>query len=778
LKDLAKSIADDVNIPTSDEVLHISDLKFRVLCENMQEAYASATLDGRILEFNQAFKDLLGYSETELKEFTYQGLTPPRWHAAEAQIISEQVLNRGYSDIYEKEYLRKDGIPVSVELRTYLMKDATGKPAVLWTIIRDIADRKRKERTLRLMQFAVDHFADLVFQVTPDARLVYVNEAACRRLGYSYAELTQMRIHDLDPDFPPERWAAHWQEFRDNGTLRFETAHRTKRGEVFPVEVNANHVEFDGYECVVSFIRDLSDQKRAEKELRISEGNLAAAQRIAHLGSWETHLHNLSDLDQNPLRWSDEVFRIFGYEPGQVPVTRRTFLQAVPPEDRAGIQTAIETAIREHQPYQLEHRILRPDGSTRMVREQGEVCYDSKTGRPLKIEGTVQDITEHKLLEDKLRQSQKMESFGLLAGGVAHDFNNILSAIVMNADFLSQQPGMDAESTESVRQITDAAQRAAHLTRQLLTFSRKQPIRRQYLDLNEVVGNLAKMLRRIIGEDVALQCHFSSEPLPVYADAGMLEQVLMNLAVNARDAMPHGGDLILTLGQIESDSASRPVDLRATDYVCLSVRDTGCGIAPEHLSFIFEPFYTTKDVGKGTGLGLATVYGVVQQHEGSIEVESKLGEGTVFRVYLPIAEVPPDSQSSNASVSKLPVGSEPILVVEDEAAVRSLIVKCLRRLGYQVTEARNGKEALSLWPQCREQIELLLTDLVMPAGVNGLELAGRLSADKPNLKIIYISGYSADIVTEENVRPNVPCLAKPFTPAELAKTVRACLDQH
>jgi PAS domain S-box-containing protein len=418
------------------------------------------------------------------------------------------------------------------------------------------------------------------------------------------------------------------------------------------------------------------------------------------------------------------------------------------------------------------------------VRQTGKTGWTSDTSAPLRnaqgeiigVIGVVRDITESRLLEEKLRQSQKMESFGTLAGGVAHDFNNILAAIVMNTEMLLAEPPQEAESREALQQINEAAQRAANLTRQLLTFSRKQPIRRQHLDLNEVVDNLAKMLRRIIGEDITLQCRFSPEPLPVFADAGMLEQVLLNLAVNARDAMPQGGDLHISLALVEAQSAERPPAMREGEFVCLRVQDTGCGIAAQDLPRIFEPFFTTKEVGKGTGLGLATAYGIVQQHEGLLEVDSHLGKGTTFKVFLPVNRGEKHAPSTASSETSMPRGTEGILVVEDEAPVRTLLGNCLRRLGYQVMEAPNGQEALPLWAQNRDKIDLLLTDIIMPGGIPGQELAARLLREKKQLKVVYISGYSPDLAKNVNLRANLNYLPKPFTPAALAQTVRHCLD--
>jgi len=519
------------------------------------------------------------------------------------------------------------------------------------------------------------------------------------------------------------------------------------------------------------------DRQRASEALRASEASLATAQRIAQLGSWAVEFKSFDDLDQNPLRWSDEVCRIFGYEPKAAPLTRASFYLAVHPDDRERVQQAAKDAIFDRQPYELEHRIVRPDGSQRMVYERAAVFYDSVDGRPQRMVGTVQDITERKRLEEQVRQAQKMEGIGQLAGGVAHDFNNILTIIGSSLGLLRMQPGLTADSRDLLEQASKAVDRAANLTRQLLTFSRKQPLRPQCLDLNEVVSGLTKMLRRIIGEDVNLECKYAADLASVWADVGMIEQVLLNLAVNARDAMVRGGRLVIQTENctIEADRAARLSGARAGAFVRLRVQDTGCGIAAGLLPHIFEPFFTTKEVGKGTGLGLATVYGIVQQHQGWIEVDSLVGVGTTLDVYLPPAGQHQVAEEV-ALPKAIPGGSELVLVVEDDDALRLLVRLCLERYGYRVLGARHGRDALHTWSEHSARIDLLLTDLVLPGGLTGREVAQRLKAQRPSLKVLYTSGYSVENAKANDLVVGVNYLPKPYEPSELARAVRRCLD--
>jgi two-component system, cell cycle sensor histidine kinase and response regulator CckA len=390
------------------------------------------------------------------------------------------------------------------------------------------------------------------------------------------------------------------------------------------------------------------------------------------------------------------------------------------------------------------------------------------------------DMTEQKRLQDQLRQSQKMDAIGQLAGGVAHDFNNILTVILGHAALLRAYGKLPEMANASAEQISQAAERAAGLTRQLLTFSRRQVMQPRQLDLNEVVSHMTRMLGRILGEDIKVQFNYSSTTPLVHADVGMLEQVLLNLAVNSRDAMPLGGRLTINISVLDissQDVAAHPGG-RAGSFVCLSVIDTGCGIEPENLPRIFEPFFTTKEVGKGTGLGLATVYGIVKQHEGWIEVATELNAGTTFRVFLPASDEPAASADEASSEISAGRGTETILVVEDEAPVRELVCNILRTHGYHVLEADCGNTALAIWREQRDRIDLLLTDLVMPDGMTGRDLAARAQSDKPGLKAIFTSGYSADIIGKDFVlQEGLNFLQKPYHPHKLAAAVRKCLEK-
>jgi len=395
-----------------------------------------------------------------------------------------------------------------------------------------------------------------------------------------------------------------------------------------------------------------------------------------------------------------------------------------------------------------------------------------------------EDITEMVSLEAQFRHSQKLESIGQLAAGVAHDFNNILTVIIGYADSILEDRQSDEALGRPLKQISDAAKRAATLTRQLLLFGRKQVIRPRLIDLNGLLQNLSNMLGRMLGEDIHLQSEWDPSLPPIEADAGMIEQIVMNLAVNARDAMTDNGpsrakSLFISTGvvQIDEEYVKHHVDAQTGDHVCLTVTDTGCGMDRETLSRIFEPFFSTKEFGKGTGLGLATVFGIVKQHKGWIDVESKVGAGTTFYVYIPAAPAAVQASVEEQPERGMPIGQqEAILLVEDEEDVRELVTEILETLNYRIVVAQSGAEALELWQEHDGQFDLLLSDVVMPGGMNGHELAQQFRKRKPDLRVILSSGYSPETIGAIADEPDIAFLAKPYPPQDLARLVRKCLD--
>jgi two-component system cell cycle sensor histidine kinase/response regulator CckA len=523
---------------------------------------------------------------------------------------------------------------------------------------------------------------------------------------------------------------------------------------------------------IVALVLEEWERKEAEAALRASE------QRFRQVTENIDEVFWLTDIDKQEMIYISPAYsRVWGRSCESLARDPQSWMEAVHPEDRERVREAALTR-QIAGTYDIDYRIVRPDGIVRWVHDRAFPISDG-AGRVYRIAGVAEDITRGRHLEDQLRQSQKMEAIGQLAGGVAHDFNNLLAVIQMQSSLLLTMPSSVAETHEGLQQILAASERAANLTRQLLTFSRRDVRQTKDIDLAEVTDTIAKLLRRILGEDIALETG-AAHALPlVNVDPGMMEQVLMNLAVNARDAMPQGGQLLLSLDSVEigpDEVASRPCATPGR-FVRLRVRDTGIGIPPADLPHIFEPFFTTKEAGKGTGLGLATVFGIVEQHQGWIDVTSEIGRGTSFEIFLPALPHTGTTAPETVSEPRLPGGSETILLVEDDAAVRALARVSLEHCGYRVHVAESATAAVELWEGLREPVDLLLTDLIMPGGMSGRELADLLVERQPGLKVIYNSGYSNDVVHRElRLMAGSNYLQKPYPVADLATAVRRCLD--
>ena len=516
--------------------------------------------------------------------------------------------------------------------------------------------------------------------------------------------------------------------------------------------------------------QNITERKRGEEALRRSEYRLMQAQHIAKLGSWR-----LEQAD-GTLSWSTEMYRIFGVDSATFAPTVASVMEMVHPDDRDAWLEVMQSSLGNSEVADYHGRITRPDGDIRHLYGRSEVELDA-TGQPARLVGVIQDVTERKQLEEQLQQAQKMEGIGRLAGGIAHDFNNILTMIMGHTELAQSMTDIDDPRYEDIEAIRTAGKRAAKLTQQLLAFSRKQIIAPKVVNPNRMLLTIDAMLRRVIGEDIELVTIPAEDLGHIRVDPSQLEQVLMNLAVNARDAMPHGGQLRLETSNARLD-ADYVVDhpyVTPGDYIRVSVTDSGCGMDSQTLSRVFEPFFTTKEPGKGTGLGLATCYGIVKQSGGHITVDSTAGAGTTFRIYFPQVHAVAESGEVPEMVTAVPTGKETILVVEDEAVVRDLAARVLRSKGYTVLAAAHPSAALEI-SQRERNIDLLVTDVVMPQ-MGGKKLADRLCDMRPGLPVLYVSGYTEDNVVHHGVLDeDIFFLAKPFTPAALAFKVREVLD--
>lgn len=519
--------------------------------------------------------------------------------------------------------------------------------------------------------------------------------------------------------------------------------------------------------------QDVTERKRTEQAQRESE------QRFRQMTETIDEVFWLTDVENYRVIYVSPAFaRVWGRPCETLYEYASTWAEAIHPEDRdATVQAMLTQQVLGK--YDVNYRIVRPDGAVRWIHDRAFPIQDAE-GKVYRMAGVAKDITAQREMEEQLRQSQKMEAVGLLAGGIAHDFNNLLAVIQLQTSLLLTTRELAPRLRKGMEEIMEASERAANLTRQLLTFSRREQKHAKDLNLAEIVDTTIKLLRRILGEEIALETRYSAALPPVHADPGMMEQVLMNLAINARDAMPRGGRLTVTLERIVADEkrvAAHP-GVEAGAFVCLSVSDTGMGIAPAHLARIFEPFFTTKEKGEGTGLGLATVFGIVEQHGGWVEVASALGAGTTFRVYLPALEGAASASTEEIQPPPVRGGNECILLVEDDEILLGVARQTLEHVGYRVLAVPDATEALQVWRRESRDVSLLLTDLIMPGGMTGQELADRLVLEKPTVKVICTSGHSEQVVAQ---RLREDCggsfLRKPYTARTLVEAVRSSLDR-
>lgn len=581
----------------------------------------------------------------------------------------------------------------------------------------------------------------------------------------------QLMIH---PDDRPQ-----WQRNSEAAILGlrpYEVEYRLVRpdGSIRNI-LSRGEVARDSVGCplrIFGILQDITERKAAGDALRESEHRFRQLTETIEGVFW------LSDVSKKDLIYVSRAYeRIWGRSCDGLYRDPLSWMDAIHPEDRERVKLAA-TTLQVAGNYSVNYRIIRPDGEVRWINDRAFPIRNA-AGKVYRIAGVANDITAQQEMEQQLRHSQKMEAVGLLAGGIAHDFNNLLAVIQLQTSLLLTAKDLPVRVKKGMQDIMDASERAATLTRQLLTFSRREVLQAKNLRLEEIVDSTMKLLRRLLGEDVTLRTHFSPGLPLIHADPGMMEQVLMNLAINARDAMPTGGCLTVTLESVKVDEARAVLHPGAAPglFVRLAVQDTGAGIPEEHLGRVFEPFFTTKESGKGTGLGLATVFGIVEQHGGWLEVESAVGRGSSFHAYLPALQ---PSASAVVRTDEPPPprgGAECILLVEDDEALLMVAQATLEHHGYRVLAVPTATEALEVWHKEKNSIDLLLTDLVMPGGMSGQELADRVAAEKAGLRIIHTSGYNDQVVSQRlRESSGGTFLRKPYSSRQLAETVRNCLD--
>jgi len=627
----------------------------------------------------------------------------------------------------------------------------------------------RSAESVRRHALALDSAMDGMAILDDKGTYIYVNSAYARMMGYENFQFLLGKPwrevanpHDVEPVIAEIRESLR-ERHRWFGAV---TLHHPN-GTALPVEMAVTKLPDGGFVCVS---RDVADRRKAEAarieaefKYRTFVEQVAAVSYVSELGTTGQWLYV-----------SPQVETILGYSADEWLANSRQWLKFVAPEDQA-VVTAAEEASMRGEPFQAEYRIQRKDGRQIWVSDTAVVVPGSD--RHPVMEGIIVDITERKQLEMQLQRSQRMEAVGRLAGGVAHDFNNLLTVIKGYTELALNRQGIPAALTSDIQQIDNAAERASALVRQLLAFGRKQVMQPKPIDLNGIVLGLDKLMRRLMSADIEMVTMCQQSIGTVKADPGQIEQVIMNLVVNGRDAMPKGGRLTIETSNAELDAsyALDHVTVRPGSYVMLAVSDTGTGMDAETQAHIFEPFYTTKASGRGTGLGLSTVYGIVKQSGGYIWVYSEPGRGSTFKVYLPRIEEPVEKRKTKERVTPQK-GTETVLLVEDEEGVRELTQMLLETNGYKVLVAETAAQAEAVHAEHRAPIHLLLTDVVMP-GISGRELARRIVLKSPHTRVLYMSGYTDNVIADGGMlEPGLAFLQKPFTPAALALKVREVLD--
>ncbi len=597
-------------------------------------------------------------------------------------------------------------------------------------------------------------FDEIVIFFDIHGSILFANQQLSNKLGYHANEIPELHFDQLFPRKNKKYLDILIKAKTDNKPLRFELPVQTKNGRLIPGAITISKLEAENGTLYLAIIRDITSHKRLEVEISM----------MSHALKNVSEALSVFNLEGKIIFVNDAFVRIYGYQKEELigqPMEKFHYVKEFPSGFRHIIKSTLEGK------WQGELKARRKNDQPFVISFRTSLVSDDE-GMPVVIVGVAQDITEKKELEEQLRQSQKMEAIGQLAGGIAHDFNNLLTVIEGYTEMLIQSP--NAQSAVGYgRQIKKAAERATALTRQLLAFSRRQILQPKVLDINALVNEISQLLQRLIGEDVELRTQLDSQILPIKADRNQIEQILMNMAVNARDAMPNGGVLTIQTGMelLDEEYVRHNPEVRPGYYVKLTISDTGVGIEKDIQTRIFEPFFTTKGKSRGTGLGLATVYGIVKQSEGHICLQSEPGKGTRFDIFIPAVndEIPSETVVENKQDAVK--GNETILVVEDEFLVRELVCDTLRNHGYTVLEATNGKEAIEIFKENMDGIDLVLTDVIMPE-MSGRKLLENLKEKRPKLKSLYMSGYTDDAIIKQGVlAPGMFYIQKPFTPRSL-----------
>jgi two-component system cell cycle sensor histidine kinase/response regulator CckA len=728
---------------------------WRLVCD---EAGEPCDLEFRAA--NEAFRQLFGLSDPVGRLVSE---IDPQYRAKGLDILDlcSRVARENTSKSQEVYHPRLD--------RWFELGVTIGPGDYLLAAVADVTDRRQEQAAMQRLRYSLDQMGDYPTWIDSEGRIIEVSESTCRSLEYTRDELLAMTVFDISPSLSPQRWPEAWAEAQELVSFRRESQHRAKSGRLFPVELCVNHMIFDGqeYDCV--FCRDITERRKAAESLLLTQLSVDSAADMVH---W-------TDLDGRLIYANQSMVGRLGY-------SREELLSLHIWDLVHGLSPELFFSRRDQA---RGGDSMRHDGALRA--KDGRLVPTEVSSKWVELNGTMlavsinRDVSEraemlHTLRErdEQLRQSQKMEAVGRLAGGIAHDFNNVLTTIIGYSNLLLSSPECPQGSiAEDIAEIKAAAERAGALTKRILTFSRRQALEPTVTSLNTIVLDTERLLARTLGVDVELRTSLSPDLGQVEIDEHQFVQVLLNLAVNARDAMPKGGALTIETANVALDEqfCDTHPEVHPGPYVVLSVTDTGTGMDPEVLAHVFEPFYTTKPPGQGTGLGLATVYGIVAQSGGCTYIQSKLGHGTTFRVYLPRVDTPCDAQKPGPSSTDTEAEGRTVVVVDSDPAFLGLETRILERRGYRVLPYADGERAEKTLADASSRVDVLLTDLVLSGVLQGGQLAALAAKTRPGLPVLFMSTEARDTMEEAGrVDRQAIYLEKPFTAEELTRRVRTC----
>jgi len=633
------------------------------------------------------------------------------------------------------------------------------------TLIAEIDQRKQAEMALQRTQFTIEHSGEPAFWLGQDAGFVYVNEAACQSLGYSREALLSMTVHDIDPDFPHEIWAKHWKKLKDHGTYIVESHHRTKDGRIFPVELTVNYVNFENQEYHCAFARNITERKMAENALKESESKFRSYFDFSPQAAARTEFESGKIVDIN-----QKFCELFEFPREEIIGRTPVELGIYSKKSRDGFCMILE-ALGEVHGWETDFKAK--DGSMHTTLMYARVVQMEGQNNILKI---FHDITDTKRLEAQFQQSQKMEAIGTLAGGIAHDFNNLLMGIQGRTSLIMLESDPDLIDFEHLREIEKYVINAAELTKQLLGFARGGKYEVKPTDLNDLIANSVHLFGRT-KKEINIHQKYQKNVWIVEVDRGQINQVLLNIYVNAWQAMPEGGNLYIHTTNVDlAESFTKAYSAKTGRYVKISITDTGIGMDEASLKKVFDPFFTTKAKERGTGLGLASAYGIVKNHDGIITAESEIGQGATFNIFLPASEK--DIITEKKSKQEILRGSETVLLIDDEQLIVHVGTQLLEKMGYEVLAADNGKEAIEIYAQNQDKIALVILDMIMPE-ISGSEVYDRIKAIDPEAKVLLSSGYSVNGQASEILKRGCDgFVQKPFSATKLSGKIRQILDPN